>query len=98
MPEIIGLTICRRNRTFGSCLFFAVLPESYMYLTDNSQLLYFKIPYLYTRVHMRVHTSIFCTAELCRDAVSTEKTIYMYSHLIMQVTSKGTQSSCACTH
>ena len=58
MPEIIDvsrLTICRRNRTFGSCLFFAVLPESYMYLTDNSQLLYFKIPYLYSCAHACAH-------------------------------------------
>lgn len=64
-----------------------MLPESYLHVTDNSQLLNFKIPYLYHDLYSCAHKLLLHSRVVPRRG-STEKTIYMYSHLIMQVTSK----------
>lgn len=76
-----GLTICRRNRTFGSCLFFAdVLPESYLSLNRQlTKLLNFKIPYLYSCAHNHLlHSRVVPRRGFDRKD--------MYSHLIILVT------------
>ena len=60
-----------------------MLPESYMYLTDNSQLLYFKIPYLYSCAHACAHKHLLHSRVVPRRGFDRKD---MYSHLIMLVT------------